>query len=139
MGKSNRPTEEKDGEVGKLKRHIHHLEKENKKLKSELRTYERVFSKNITFLKEKTRGLSLEDLIAGANAELNAQQITEEKVQKFEDLQRKWQCYKCSEGVMKLIVIPHGGGSKYFRLCSNPKCKNRTDVKEYTDEVEGIK
>lgn len=131
--------EEKDGETAKLKRHIRHLEKENARIKSELRTYERVFHKNITFLKERTKGLSLEELIKGAQEELNLQEIKEEKSQKFEDMQKKWKCFKCDEGVMKLIIIPHGGGSNYFRLCSNPKCKNRTEVKEYTEEVEGIK
>lgn len=139
MGKSNRNCDKdtaKDGGVGRLKRHIHHLEKENKKLKSELRTYERVFNKNITFLKERTRGLSLEDLIAGANAELSLQEIKEEKVHKFEDIQKKWECYQCNEGVLKLIIIPRGDGNSYFRQCSNPKCKHRTDLKEYTEDVD---
>ena len=138
MGKSNKhcEKEEKDGNTAKLKRHIHHLEKENKKLKSELRTYERVFAKNITFLKEKTRGLSLEDLISGANAELNAQQITEQKVQNFEDMQKKWKCFQCEEGLLKMIIIPRGDGNSYFRQCNNLKCKHRTELKEYTEEVD---
>lgn len=142
MGKGKHKTyekEEKDGETARLKRHIRHLEKENARIKSELRTYERVFNKNITFLKERTKGLSLEELIKGAQEELNLQEIKEERSQKFEDMQKKWKCFKCDEGVMKLIIIPHGGGSNYFRLCSNPKCKNRTEVKEYTENVEGIK
>jgi ribosomal protein S20 len=132
--------EEKDGEVAKLKRHIRHLEKENTRIKSELRTYEKAFFKNITFLKEKTKNLSLEDLLKGAEEELNLQQIKEEKVQDFAQMQKKWACYTCEVGVMKLIIVPSiGGGSRYFRKCSNPKCKHRTDVKEYTEEVEGVK
>jgi len=132
--------EDKDGEVAKLKRHIRHLEKENTRIKSELRTYEKAFFKNITFLKEKTKNLSLEDLLRGAEEELNLQQIKEEKVQNFEDLQRKWKCFQCDQGVLKLIIVPSiGGGSRYFRKCSNPKCNHRTEVKEYTEEVEGVK
>ncbi len=138
MGKSNRDCnkEEKSGEVGKLKKHIRHLENEITKLKSQLRTYDRVFSKNVTFLKEKTRGLSLEDLIIGANNELNLEAIKEEKVNSFADLQKKWQCFECSVGVMKLIIIPRGDGNTYFRQCSNPKCRHRTSIKEYTEDVD---
>lgn len=138
MGKSNHDChkESKDGEVGKLKKHIRHLENEITQLKSQLRTYDRVFSKQVTFLKEKTRGLSLEDLITGANAELNLQQIKEEKIVNYEDLKTKWKCFQCSVGVLKMIVIPRGDGNTYFRQCSNPKCRHRTDIKEYTEEVD---
>jgi hypothetical protein len=132
--------EEKDGEVGRLKRHIHHLEKENHKLKSELRTYEAAFKKNIVFLKQRTEDLSLEELIKGAEQEFSLQEIKQEKAQKFEDLQKKWKCFTCNEGVMKLIIIPRGAGtSNYFRKCNNPKCKNRTEAKEYNENVEGVK
>lgn len=137
LGKKDYPREEKDGEIGKLKRHIRHLEKENSRLKSELRTYERVFNKNIKFLKERTENLSLDDLLKGAQQELSLQQIKEDKVQKFEDLERKWRCFKCSHGIMKLIIIPKGTGSNYFRRCTI--CENRTEIKEYSPEVEGIR
>lgn len=139
MGKGNRnyDNEEKSGEIARLKKRIHHLEKENTKLKSELRTYEKAFHKNIVFLKEKTNDVSLEDLIRGANAELALKDIKKEVVNNFEDLKKKWQCFQCQEGVLKMIVIPNGlGGSRYFRRCSNPKCAHRTDVKEYTEEVD---
>jgi len=136
-GNQNFDKEEKSGEVARLKKRIHHLEKENTKLKSELRTYSRAFEKNITFLREKTNDVSLEDLIKGANAELALKDIKKEVIHKFEDLKKKWQCHICEEGIMKLIIIPNGlGGSRYFRNCSNPKCSNRTNVKEYTEEVD---
>lgn len=128
--------EEKSGEVAKLKKHIRHQDKEIALLKSQLKTYERVFNKNVTFLKEKTRGLSLEDLITGANAELNLEAIKEEKVNSFQDLQKKWQCYQCTVGVLKMIIIPRGNTNAYFRKCSNPKCGYRTEAKEYTEEVD---
>lgn len=139
MGKSNRNCDKdtaKDGEVGRLKRHIHHLEKENKKLKSELRSYEKALSKNITFLKEKTSDLSLEDLITGANNELNLQQIKKASFDEFSVMKRKWACYKCEIGIMKFIVIPRGDANHYFRKCSNPRCDNRTELKELTDDVD---
>ena len=137
MGNKDYKKEDKDGEVGKLKKHIRHQDKEIARLKSELRTYERAFNKNITFLKERTRGLSLEDLLKGAQAELSLREIKDNRNQNFEQLQKKWQCFECSEGILKLIVVPSiGGGSRYFRMCNNPKCRHRTDVKEYTEEVD---
>lgn len=136
MGKIHHPKEEKSGEVGKLKKHIRHLENEISQLKSQLRTYDRVFSKNVTFLKEKSRGLSLEDLIIGANAELSLQEIKEERIHNFEDLKDKWQCFECKVGVLKMIIVPRGDGNSYFRQCSNPKCRHRTPVKEYTEDVD---
>jgi hypothetical protein len=138
LGKSNKNLEKesKSGEVTKLKKHIRHLENEITQLKSQLRTYDRVFSKNVTFLKEKTRGLSLEDLIIGANAELNLETIKEEKVNNFQDMEKKWKCFQCQVGILKMIIIPRGDTNSYFRQCNNPKCKHRTDVKEYTEEVD---
>ena len=39
-------------------------------------------------------------------------------------------------GILKMIIIPRGDTNSYFRQCNNPKCKHRTDVKEYTEEVD---
>lgn len=130
-------TEPKDGEIARLKRHIHKIEKENAKLKSELRTYEKAFHKNITFLRQRTDDMSLEELIKGAQEELNLQQIKEDKKVRFEDLRAKWQCHKCHEGVLKLIVIPGMEKGRYFRKCNN--CDHRTDVQEYHEGVEGVR
>lgn len=138
-GKGNRQdnsSDEKSGQVATLKRRVHHLEKEIKQLKSELRTYEKALSKNVTFLREKTRGLSLEDLIAGANAELNLQEIKDQKVDKFEDMKKKWACDQCSVGILKFISIPKGEETYYFRRCSNPKCHHRTEAKLLTETVD---
>lgn len=129
------PKEEKSGEVRKLKSHIHYLENEIKKLKSELKTYDRVFSKQVTFIKEKSRGLSLEDMIIGAQNEMTLEEIKTEKVQTYKQHEAKWKCFVCEVGIMKMIIIPNGTGSSYFRKCSSPKCVNRTETKQYTEEV----
>lgn len=134
MGKSKHKDytkEEKDGEVGKLKRRIRHLEHENHRLKSELRTYEKAFNKNVRFLKEKTGSLSVEDLIKGAEREMTLEAIKEDKVHRFEDLKAKWACFDCNEGVLKMLVIP---GNRYFRKCT--VCEKRTEVKELTEDVD---
>lgn len=129
-------TESKDSEVGKLKKHIRHLENENIMLKSQLRTYDKALAKNVTFLKERTNDLTLEDLIKGANSELNLQQIKKVKIDNFEEMRIKWSCHICKVGIMKFISIPRGEKSFYFRKCSNPFCENRTEIKELTDSVD---
>lgn len=139
MGKSNRhcQKEEKDGEIGKLKKHVRHLENEITKLKSQLRTYDRAFSKNLLFLKEKTSDLSVEELIRGAEQELSLKEIKDDKKDRFSELQRKWKCFECNEGILRLVIVPGNETNRYFRKCS--MCAHRTDVKEYTEEVEGVK
>lgn len=138
MGKSNKTCEkeEKSGEVGKLKKHIRHLENEITKLKSELRSYDKALSKNIMFLKERTKDLTLEDLIKGANAELNLQQIKKASFDNFDTMKKKWCCHLCSVGIMKFISFPKGETDYYFRKCSNPRCSNRTELKELVDGVD---
>jgi predicted nucleic acid-binding Zn-ribbon protein len=140
LGKSNRQLydrEEKSGEVKKLKAHIRKLEHEISRLKSELKTYDRAFQKNLVFLKEKTKELTLEDLLKGAEQELSLKQIKNDKTDRFAELERKWKCFQCQEGILRLIIVPGGETNRYFRKCS--MCEHRTDVKEYTEEVEGIK
>lgn len=139
MGKKSKdyPSEEKSSEVKKLKAHIRHQDKEITRLKSELRTYEKAFKKNIVFLKEKTKELSVEELVKGAEEELNLKEIKENKKNLFEELQRKWKCFQCNEGVLRLIIVPGGESNRYFRRCSI--CEYRTPVKVYTESVEGLK
>lgn len=129
--------EEKSGEVKKLKAHIRKLEHEISRLKSELKTYDRAFQKNLVFLKEKTDELTVEELIKGAEQELSLKQIKDDKKDRFAELERKWKCFQCHEGILRLIIVPGAETNRYFRKCS--MCENRTGVKEYTEEVEGIK
>lgn len=138
MGKSKDIKKEpRDGETKKLKAHIRKLEHEISRLKSELRTTEKAFAKNIVFLKEKTNELSMEELISGAEKELSLKQIKDDKKDRFSELERKWRCFSCNEGILRLIIIPGGETNRYFRKCS--MCENRTAVKEHTNEVSGIK
>lgn len=139
MGKSKHKEynkEEKDGEIGRLKRRIARLEKENALLKSQLRTYDKVFEKNIKFLKSKTEEFSLDALIKGAQEQHTLSEIRQEQKYKFEEMQKKWLCYKCNEGVLRLIIVP---GNKYFRKCS--MCDKRTETKPYEniEELDGIR
>lgn len=130
------PNEEKSGEVKRLKGHIRTLEHEIKRLKSELKTYDAIFSKQVTFIKEKSRGLSVEEMIVGAQKKQTLDEMVDQKEQTYEQHEAKWKCFLCNVGVMKMIIVPSGLGSQYFRKCSSHICKNRTETKIYTEEVQ---
>lgn len=131
--------EEKDGEIGKLKATIRRLTSDNKQLKSQLATYEQAFQRNITFLKGKTKDLTVEQLIAGAKKDQNLTEIEHTEEVTFKQMEEKWKCHSCNTGIMKIIIVPRHDGKWYFRHCSNQACKKRTDLKQYHDKVEGIK
>lgn len=137
MGNKDYKKEPRDGEIKKLKAHIRHQDKEIARLKSELRTYDRAFQKNLVFLKEKTNNLTVEELIKGAEEEMTLKEIKDDKKDRFSELERKWKCFDCHEGILRLVIIPGGENNRYFRKCS--MCSKRTEVKTYTEEVEGIK
>ena len=71
--------EEKDGEVKKLKSRIRRLEKENTKLKSELRTYDQYFKKTQNFVNDHTKDFSVMELINAAKDNKNLKELKEDK------------------------------------------------------------
>jgi hypothetical protein len=125
--------EPKDGNEKRLKGQIKRLEHEVNRLKSELRTLEVALGKNIMFLKTKTKQYTVEELIQGAQDQMNLEQIGEDKDHTFDAITEKWKCYKCEVGLLKLIIVP---GQRYFRKCTTKECTHRTEVKTLTEEVD---
>jgi hypothetical protein len=134
-----RHKEEKDGEVKRLKNIIRRLESDKRKLLSEIKTLEEAFGKNIQFLKGKTDGLTIGELLNAAKKEQSLEEIEDEKQQTFSDMEKKWKCFKCEVGLMKLLIYGNREGMQYLRKCSNPKCLNRTKPKPYNSNVEGLR
>lgn len=66
--------------------------------------------------------------------ELLAKEEEKKKINK--ELEKKWQCHKCSHGVLKLYLIQRRDGVFYYRKCI---CGNRTTTKKYHDKVDGIR
>jgi predicted nuclease with TOPRIM domain len=128
--------EEKDGEVQKLKDTIRRLKSDNTKLKSELKTYEAAFQKNIQFLKGKVKDVPLKDLLEAAKKEQTLKQLEDTKELTFKQMEEKWKCFQCGIGVMKITVITRQDGKHYFRRCTAEKCGHRTELKPFTDDVE---
>jgi Zn finger protein HypA/HybF involved in hydrogenase expression len=54
----------------------------------------------------------------------------------LEKLKDKWLCHTCKEDYMRVIIVPRIDGTFYFRRC--PSCHNKTKLKPYTDEVDGV-
>lgn len=53
-----------------------------------------------------------------------------------EELEKKWACHQCEEGVMRLIILHRAGEPYYTRKCDS--CSNKTKMKRYTEGVEGV-
>lgn len=133
MGKKSKDyaKEPKDGNEKRLKGQIRRLEHEVNRLKSELRTLEVALGKNVMFLKTKTKQYTVEELIQGAQDEMNLEQIEDAKDKTFNSHIERWKCRKCSDGLLKLIIVP---SNRYFRKCGN--CTHRTEIQELNDEVD---
>lgn len=140
MGNGNRikrRKEPRDGEVARLKNIIRRLESDKRKLLSEVRTLEQAFGNTVTFLRGKTKDLSLEQLIQAANNQEGLSEIANKQKSTTDDLLKKWACHNCDTGVMRLTIFTNREGSFYFRNCT--QCANRTKVKPYNDKITGVR
>ena len=119
--------EAKDGEIQRLRGIIRRLESDKRKLLSEVKTYEAVFQHNMRYISKKIddENLTIEDVIKAANKKQTLRQAAEEKEHTIDDMVKKWQCWKCEEGIMKLVVYENRVGKQYFRRCN--KCKKMTE------------
>lgn len=102
------------------------LKHENKKLKMEVKRLRKELDKNRIHYDEIT------DLLEQQAAE----EIEVSTKENREALLKRWKCHKCEFGIMKLIIIPRPDGPRYLRKCT--ECDNRTKLKKYTEDVEGI-
>lgn len=131
--------------VKKLKGRLRKAEKLNKQLLSEIRTLETAFAETKEFLRDYTGKFNVDKVVKavqrGKTLEtLVEKQYEEDKKQvRAKTLKEQWVCYKCNTGILRLLIIPRQDGVKYFRRCDNHQCKNRTRLKDYTPDVEGIK
>jgi hypothetical protein len=140
VGNGNRVRKRKeprDGEISKLKNIIRRLESDKRKLLSEVKTLEQAFGHTVTFLRGKTKDLSLEQLIQAANNQEGLSDVVNKEKNTTEHLLKKWACHKCDNGVMRLTIYTNREGSFYFRNCT--QCSNRTKVKPYNDKVTGVR
>lgn len=104
------------------------LKHENQKLKREVARLRKELSKidvdRHEHLKELVQQQYQEDMEA-------------HKKSTKEELIKKWECFKCNIGYLRLIILNRLDGVFYFRRCT--ECAHKTRLKKYTEKVEGIK
>lgn len=121
MGKGRRAVG--DGEIRDNQR----LKLENQKLKKQISSLRKQLSRI-----DIDRYQSLKDIIENQAEEDN--QFETDRA--LDDLKRKWECHVCAKDYLRLVVVPRQDGTFYFRRC--PSCMNKTKLKRYTENVEGI-
>ena len=109
--------EEKSGELQKLKRRIKKLEKENARLKSDIRTLEGFREETSRYIDGKLDGVPVERVIRGIEKKQTLKQVKEPEVIKLA-------CPKCISAELKEVAYPGGK----LRLC--PNCKYREAIKK---------
>jgi predicted nuclease with TOPRIM domain len=139
VGNKDKQKKSRDGEITRLRKAIRRLESDKRKLLSEVNTLTAAFDKNIQFLKGETDDLTISELVDAAKKEMSLKEAKDYKNQTFSEMEDKWKCYKCQTGILKIVLFTMGDNTKYFRMCSNDKCKKRTLPKDWNDSVKGIR
>lgn len=122
MGRSRRP--KSDSEISDNKR----LKLENQKLKKQISSLRKQLARI-----DLDRYSYLKDVI-----EAHEQEDQEFDVKiSLEEEKRKWECFDCHDGVLRLIMLSKAGEPFYFRRCDN--CAKKTKLKKFTESVQGIK
>lgn len=113
------PKEEKDGEVSKLKRRIKRLEKENERLKSEIKTLEAYKELTNGYIDGKLDGIPVERVIKSVEKEQKLKKVITDN---------KPKCPVCGAEGMKIIKTPHNE-THLCQLCNYLKV-NRNGQKD---------
>ena len=109
--------EAKDSQTQRLRNRVRRLEKENRKLKSEVNSLEQAFKNTTKFLRDHTEHISIHDLIEAAK---NGSSLG--NVQEGQEV--KEVCPKCFSD--KLVVVP----APFGKVKSCGDCKHRETVNE---------
>jgi hypothetical protein len=107
---------------------LQRLKRENDRLKKSISSLRKQLSRV-----DLDRYENLKDLLyKQANSDLNERIIEEKK-----KLKKKWECFVCRIGFMKIHTVSRRDGLRYYRKCT--ECDNRTKMKLYNDKVKGLK
>lgn len=119
--------------IRSMKNHIRKIERENNRLKSEIKTLEAGFKSSLTYIDQELKSFDVLDIV-----EYFAKKTKTKKSERTDntltELKDKWVCHQCSKGIIKLIKVPRPDGVWYFRKCN--ECTNRTEMKPYNDAIE---
>lgn len=104
-------------------------------------TLQKAMNESTVYIDERLVDIPVDDIVryfSNANSN-NTKTGTLDGVQKAfeksqEKLKAKWECHKCEDGYMKMVIINRPDGKHYFRSCTS--CDNRTNMKKYHEAVE---
>jgi hypothetical protein len=106
------------------------LKNENQKLKRQLerlrKQLARVDLEVYTNIKEAIEAQQREDIVFEKEETERNRKVL---------LKKQWECFKCCEDYLRLVVVQRLDGDFYFRKC--PACGNRTKIKPFTENVKG--
>jgi len=126
--------------ISSLKSKLNQKDKKISRLLTDLKTLQQGFDSSIVYVNDELSDIPVEDVVRYFNNK-NKPKVSEIKKSQetpLQELKDKWNCHKCGSGYLKLIIMSRPDGKKYFRCCSNGKCKNRTDVKNWSPEIQGV-
>jgi hypothetical protein len=103
------------------------LKYENRKLKRQVSSLRKQIARINIYEYE-----NLKDLLDKHDQEDRHQTLIEQK----EKDKKRWECFKCKVGYLKLKIFERRDGIFYFRKCNN--CENRTKTQKWSEDVEGI-
>lgn len=135
------------GEVGELKRVIHELKKDIKRLqkviegqKKELKTLKYALNDSILYINDDLANIPVEQIIAYFKDKKRGKldEVHEHHKEELNNLKEKWKCHKCLTGYLRMVLLDRGDKKFYMRVCVNVNCGNRTVLKPYTSDIEGI-
>lgn len=109
--------ETKDGQHQRLRNRIRKLEKENRKLKSEINSLEQAFKNTTKFLRDHTEHISIHDLIEAAKNGGSLKDVQQEQ-------EVKEVCPKCFSDKLVVVLAPFG------KVKSCGECKHRETIHE---------
>lgn len=115
------------------KRHNNDKEESDlQKLKAENQTLKRQVSK----LKKVINNIDM-DHYSFVQDLLNSKDFNDTPIKNTKkEVEKKWSCFKCEEGIMRLMTFSKMGELNYLRKCDC--CDNRTKAQPYTEDVEGV-
>ena len=127
--------------VSSLRSKIAQKDRKIERLVSDIKTLQKALDESMVYINDELSNIPVEDIVRyfKNKNKPRVSQIKKDQEQSLSELKSKWQCHKCNEGYMKLIIIERQDGKKYFRCCSSPTCKNRTEVQDWHPAVEGVK
>ena len=137
-------------EVSELKQTIRNLkaivstrDKKIKRLISDICTMQKALDESVVYIDERLASIPVEDIVSYFKDKNGKSKKSIDEVEDFYEtaqdrMRLKWTCKVCKRGHLKLIIINRHDGQYYFRSCIDKDCKNRTKMKKYTEDVEGV-